>query len=88
MAAKDRNLPILGVGITEAAGALGISVNSLRAIVHRGEIRYRLVGDRKVFAVSELQRWLDAAPDPERTPMHLVTAADVRRGGRQRRSAP
>lgn len=44
---------------TEAAKQLGISVNTLRGIRQRGEIRCRRVGKRARYTLEDLERYLE-----------------------------
>ncbi len=49
----------------EAAAAVGVSVSTLRAAVHLGELQPGYSGNKPLFAESELRRWVEELPrDP------------------------
>lgn len=55
----QRAIPTLALTVTEAAAAVGVSDDFFRRhIAH--ELRWVRRGAKKLVAVSELQRWLDA----------------------------
>ena len=63
-AGKQRSVPVLALGIAEACEALGVSPAFWRENV-AGEVKIVRRGRRKLVAVAELERWLDA--NAERT---------------------
>jgi hypothetical protein len=54
-----RQVPRLALNQQEAAEALGLSVDAFEVHV-RPYVSYVLAGSRRLYAVNELQRWLDA----------------------------
>ena len=52
--------PRLALSMTEATKAIGVSRQTMYAMLHRGEIRTRRLGSRRVVAVAELERFLAA----------------------------
>jgi hypothetical protein len=61
---KRRSVPTLALGIAEACAALGVSHAYWQEHV-AGEVKIVRRGRRKLVAVAELERWLDA--NAERT---------------------
>lgn len=68
-------VPRLAYDVIEAAEALGVSPNMIRRLTASGELRASRIGTRVVYAVSELQRFLEAAQAEESQSVRLTEAA-------------
>lgn len=58
---KDRRelLPVIGLGVPEAAQCIGISERTLRALTARGEVPHVRIGSRIIYPVKPLTDWLN-----------------------------
>jgi hypothetical protein len=57
----------LAYSLTEAAQAVGISVELLKTKIRAGDINPRYVNSKPVIPVTELQAWVDSLPLESRT---------------------
>jgi excisionase family DNA binding protein len=55
---RRRAVPVLAVGIAEAAEALGVSQDTFNEVI-RPDLRLVRIGRRRLVAITELERWLD-----------------------------
>lgn len=59
MEQRENGTVRLALGTREAAAAIGVSPRTLHSLKQAGEIRHFRVGDRVLYRVADLQRWVD-----------------------------